>query len=284
MSPRTMVMFAFAVAIAAPAWCQDTATDKAKADAKPAADTNAPAHEFLKNKVDKTMYSLSEAGVKSALLLTESQTKNPMMGDLTLKTKYVWQSEPPREKFALLEADKLPPQVGMMKAMIEEGLRENSRQRILSVSQQLKDAQLSMAKTEDGNVAITLPEKTQSMGPMTLKRQETHVYTPEGKIVRAETKITSQMMNMTQKSTFTLKEVGGKWLVVGREESSEQGSSKTEITYEEKDGLQLPVESKQVNQAGDQVTKFTLTPNTKLTDADFADAPAAPAGGEKKQG
>src|SRR5262245_384432 len=106
MLPRTMVMFALAAAFAAPAWCQDAATEKAKTDTKPAADTNAAAHDFLKNKVDKTMYSLTGAGLKSAILEIESQSKSPM-GDVTLKAKHVWQAEPPREKFMLLDVDKL---------------------------------------------------------------------------------------------------------------------------------------------------------------------------------
>jgi hypothetical protein len=75
-------------------------------------------------------------------------------------------------------------------------------------------------------------------------------------------------------------------LVIASEEASPQGTSKTEFAYEEKDGFQLPVSTKRAMPMGDQVTKFSLTPNPKLTDADFADAPAVPAApaDKKKEG
>jgi hypothetical protein len=270
MFSRIFATVAFAASTALPAWCQDAA----KPAAAPAADTDAQAHEFLKTKVDKTMYSLSAAGLKSAVLQTDMNL--PMLGDAAIKSKYVWQADPPKEKFSLLDTDKMPQQLSMMKGMLEESLKDSARNLILESSLKWKDLKLSMGKTDDGNVSITLPERTTSMGPMTMKRQETHIYTPDGKLVRSETKMSSQMMgDVVQKGTVTLKDIGGgKWLVIGREDSSPQGSAKTEITYEEKDGFQVPVQSKQSNQMGEQAVKFTFTVNPKLTDADFADAPA----------
>jgi hypothetical protein len=275
MFSRILATVAFAASTALPAWCQDTA---AKPAAAPAQDTDAQAHEFVKNKVDKAMYTLAGSGLKSATMQTDMTI--PMMGDTAIKCKYVWQADPPREKFMLLDADKLPQQISMMKQMFEDNLRDISRSFIETYSQRWKDLKLSMGKTDDGNVSITLPEKKQSMGPMTMTRLETHVFSPEGKLLRTETKMSIPTQGeRQQKATVNTKDVGGKWLMTGREDNSPQGAVKTEISYEEKDGFQVPVQSKQTTQMGDQVVKFTFTINPKLTDADFADA-AAP----KKEG
>ncbi|MFO0984617.1 MAG: hypothetical protein U1E76_23315 [Planctomycetota bacterium] len=282
MHRKTALVVVLLVAMGGVVLAQNPPAAAAKPAEAKAPDTNNEAHEFLKSKVDKVMYNLLDKGLKSVIVTSEMNMSMGPMGELAIKTRYVWQADPPREKFAMDDTG-LPPQAGAMKGMLEENLKESCRKMILPASMRMKDTQLSLAKTDDGNVAIALPEKTRSMGPMTLKMQETWVYTPAGKLVRTEVRGTNPMTQepQVQTSTPVLKEVDGRFLVVGTEDKSAQGQGKSELKYEEKDGFQLPVESKSTTQMGDRSIKINVTPNPKLTDADFADAPK-PA--EKKPG